>query len=99
MTAIDYAKYADMNAKQLVHLLENAKKQKRKFQAQVKNVDNLIKFLSNKINAQKYDFVEYKKSKSYKLAQEYEKTLTQKEIARLKQELRDEINRNYGNDL
>lgn len=99
MTTIDYAKYTNMSTKQLVHSLENAKKQRRKFQAQVKNADNLIAFLSDKIHTQKYDFVAYEKSGLPELTKKVKKQFTPQELAQLRQELDDEINRDYGDEL
>lgn len=97
---IDYAKYTDMNIKQLVNSLESAKKQKLKFQAQVKSADKLIDFLTAKIKdslkTPKYDFVPYEKSGLPELAREVRKQFSPQELAQLRQELDDEINRDYG---
>lgn len=104
MTAsVDYAKYTNMNIKQLVNSLESAKKKKLKFEAQVSNTDNLIEFLTQKIKdslkAPKYEFVPYEKSGLPELAEKVRKQFTPQELAQLRQELDEEINRDYGDEF
>ena len=104
MTAsVDYAKYTNMNIKQLVNSLESAKKKKQKFEAQISSTDNLIKFLTQKIKdslkAPKYEFVSLEESGLIELAKEVEKQFSPQELAQLRQELDEEINRDYGDEF
>lgn len=104
MTAsVDYAKYTNMTIKQLASSLENAKKKRLKFQAQISNTDNLIEFLTEKIKdslkAPKYDFVPYEKSGLPELTKEVKKQFSPQELAQLRQELDEEINRDYGDEF
>lgn len=105
--AIDYAKYSNMNERQLLNSLLNAEKKEAKLKAELqeklKDSKELIKFLKVKLkeslDSPKYDFIAYEKSQSHKLAKEFESTLSKTRKAELMSELDADINRNYVDEL
>lgn len=100
---IDYDKYSNMTTSQLLNSLESAKKKRVKFQTQANNANALIDFLTDKIRDSlkkpKYDFVPYENSGLPELAKKVKKQFTPKELVRLREELKSEISRDYGDDL
>ena len=55
--------------------------------------------LKEKIDSPRYDFIPYEQSQSYKLAREYESTLSETKKAELMAELEADINKDYGDEL
>lgn len=102
-TSIDYDKYSNMTTSQLLNSLESAKKKRVKFQTQANNANALIDFLTDKIRDSlkkpKYDFVPYEKSGLPELAKKVKKQFAPKELVRLREELKSEISRDYGDEL
>lgn len=103
MTAINYEKYSNMNERQLLNSLLNAEKKETKIKADLQENSNLISFLKaklkEKIDRPRYDFIPYEQSQSYKLAREYESTLSETKKAELMAELEADINKDYGDEL
>lgn len=103
MTAINYEKYSNMNERQLLNSLLNAEKKETKIKADLQENSNLISFLKaklkEKIDRSRYDFIPYEQSQSYKLAREYESTLSETKKAELMAELEADINKDYGDEL
>lgn len=101
--SIDYDKYSNMTTSQLLNSLESAKKKRVKFQTQANSANALIDFLTDKIRDSlkkpKYDFVPYEKSGLPELAKKVKKQFTPKELVQLREELKSEISRDYGDEL
>ncbi len=103
---INYAKYANMTQKQLFNSLESAKKKRAKFQTQANDANALIDFLTDKIkdslntlNVSKNDFISLKDSNLVEKAEVYFNSLSSKEQTKFEKELKDDINRNYDDEL
>ncbi len=107
MQTIDYAKYSNMSERQLLTSLLNAEKKEAKLKAnlqeKIKATSELISFLKTKlkdsIDKPKSNFIDYQKSQSHKLAQEYQAKLTGQQRADLFAELKAEVEASYSNDL
>lgn len=103
MLAINYEKYSNMNERQLLNSLLNAEKKETKIKTDLQENNNLISFLKaklkEKIDRPRYDFIPYEQSQSYKLAREYESTLSETKKAELMAELEADINKDYGDEL
>lgn len=107
MQTIDYAKYSNMNERQLLNSLLNAEKKEAKLKAdlqeKIKATSELISFLKTKlkesIDKPKYNFIDYKKSESHKLAKEYQANLTEQQRADLYAEVKAEVEASYGDEL
>lgn len=103
MQAINYDKYLNMNERQLLNSLLNAEKKETKIKTDLQENSNLISFLKaklkEKIDRPRYDFIPYEQSQSYKLAREYESTLSETKKAELMAELEADINKDYGDEL
>lgn len=103
MLATNYEKYSNMNERQLLNSLLNAEKKETKIKADLQENSNLISFLKaklkEKIDSPRYDFIPYEQSQSYKLAREYESTLSETKKAELMAELEADINKDYGDEL
>lgn len=103
MLAINYEKYSNMNERQLLNSLLNAEKKETKIKTDLQENSNLISFLKaklkEKIDRPRYDFIPYEQSQSYKLAREYESTLSETKKAELMAELEADINKDYGDEL
>lgn len=103
MLAINYEKYSNMNERQLLNSLLNAEKKETKIKTDLQENNNLILFLKaklkEKIDRPKHNFIPYEQSQSYKLAREYESTLSETKKAELMAELEADINKDYGDEL
>lgn len=103
MLAINYEKYSNMNERQLLNSLLNAEKKEAKIKTDLQENNNLILFLKaklkEKIDLPKHNFIPYEQSQSYKLAREYESTLSETKKAELMAELEADINKDYGDEL
>lgn len=103
MLAINYEKYSNMNERQLLNSLLNAEKKETKIKTDLQENSNLISFLKaklkEKIDRPKHNFIPYEQSQSYKLAREYESTLSETKKAELMAELEADINKDYGDEL
>lgn len=107
MLAINYEKYSNMNERQLLNSLLSEEKKQAKIKVELQEKLNisteLIKFLKAKlkesIDSPRYDFIPYEQSQSYKLAREYESTLSETKKAELMAELEADINKDYGDEL
>ena len=103
MQAINYDKYLNMNERQLLNSLLNAEKKETKIKTDLQENSNLISFLKaklkEKIDHPKHNFIPYEQSQSYKLAREYESTLSETKKAELMAELEADINKDYGDEL
>lgn len=103
MLAINYEKYSNMNERQLLNSLLNAEKKETKIKTDLQENNNLILFLKaklkEKIDCPKHNFIPYEQSQSYKLAREYESTLSETKKAELMAELEADINKDYGDEL
>ncbi|MGX3044752.1 hypothetical protein [Helicobacter sp. T3_23-1056] len=102
MTAIDYEKYEDMTKKEIAKSLQKAQKRVQNFSLKIQQEAKLIKYLKSKIKKtpknNKYDFVSLEKSGLIELQKEVEKQFSPQELKQIKQELQEEINRDYDND-
>ncbi len=107
MVAINYEKYSNMTERQLLTSLLNAEKKEIKMKAdlqkKIKANSDLISFLKAKlkerIDKPKYNFIEYEKSQSHKLAKEYINTLSEQEKQELYAEVNAEVNASYNDEL
>lgn len=107
MSAIDYEKYSNMSQRQLLNSLINAEKKEQKLRAEAeKNLNEikaLIKFLKAKmkesLDKPKDDFIPFVESESYKIAKEYEATLSNEQKKAAAERVENLVNRNYGNEL
>ena len=102
---VDYSKYLDMDAKQLLNSLmaleRKEKKYRAKSQAKIKDMQELARFLKSKIkeSLDAPKFVRYVDSQSYKIAREREAKRTPSEQKALKKEINDLIYGDYGDEL
>lgn len=102
---IDYAKYANMNTRQLANALMSVEAREQKFreeaQKKLRDMQELAYFLKTKIkeSLDKPKFVSLKDSGHIEKANKYLNSLTSAEQAKLRQEVDDEMNRDYGNEL
>ena len=103
MQAINYDKYLNMNERQLLNSLLNAEKKETKIKTILQENSDLISFLKAKlkerIDKPKYNFIEYEKSQSHKLAKEYINTLSEQEKQELYAEVNTEVNASYNDEL
>lgn len=107
MVAINYEKYSNMTERQLLTSLLNAEKKEIKMKAdlqkKIKANSDLISFLKAKlkerIDKPKIKFISLKNSGHIEKANKYLNSLTSAEQAKLRQEVDDEINRDYGDEL
>jgi hypothetical protein len=102
---IDYAKYANMNTRQLANALMNVEAREQKFreeaQKKLRDMQELAYFLKTKIkeSLDKPKFISLKDSGHIEKANKYLNSLTSAEQAKLRKEVDDEMNRDYGNEL
>ena len=103
MQAINYDKYLNMNERQLLNSLLNAEKKETKIKTILQENSDLISFLKAKlkerIDKPKLEFISLKNSGHIEKANKYLNSLTSTEQAKLRQEVDDEINRDYGDEL
>lgn len=108
MANINYEKYTRMSQKQLFNSLISAEKKEQdiieRTHRQLSTTRDLIAYLKVRIkegfdSKTKGEFVSLKDSESYKLAMEYKKTLSAKELAQLEWELERDINTDYGDEF
>lgn len=103
MQAINYDKYLNMNERQLLNSLLNAEKKETKIKTILQENSDLISFLKAKlkerIDKPKLEFISLKNSGHIEKANKYLNSLTSAEQAKLRQEVDDEINRDYGDEL
>ncbi|WP_096015725.1 hypothetical protein [Campylobacter lanienae] len=98
MATIDYAKYSNMNERQLLNSLLNAEKKEAKlkaeFQERIKNSTELIKFLkaklNEKLNKERYYTIE--SSPALNTIKKSFENLPKKEQNEIKNELEAELN-------
>lgn len=106
MDIINYAKYENMNRKQLSKHLKKAKKKykklNKKFNKKLKKSNELIEFLMIKIikarSNKKHKFITWEESKSFKIFKEEFAKMSESERAQLIAEVEAQINRNYDDD-
>ena len=106
MGIINYAKYENMNRKQLSKHLKKAKKKykklNKKFNKKLKKSNELIEFLMIKIikarSNKKHKFITWEESKSFKIFKEEFAKMSESERAQLIAEVEAQINRDYGDD-
>lgn len=106
MGIINYAKYENMNRKQLSKHLKKAKKKykkfNKKFNKKLKKSNELIEFLMIKIikarSNKKHKFITWEESKSFKIFKEEFAKMSESERAQLIAEVEAQINRDYDND-
>ena len=102
---IDYAKYANMNTRQLANALMSVEAREQKFreeaQKKLRDMQELAYFLKTKIkeSLDKPKFISLKDSGHIEKANKYLNSLTSAEQAKLRKEVDDEMNRDYGNEL
>ena len=102
---VDYSKYSNMDAKQLINSLMALERKEKKYRAQsqakIKDMQELAHFLKSKIkeNLDSPKFVRYVDSQSYKIAREREAKRTQSEQKTLAKEVNDLIYKDYGDEL
>ena len=95
---VDYAKYANMNARQLVNSLMALERKEKKYreeaQKKILDMQELAYFLKTKIkeSLDSPKFVSYKDSGLHAIALELESKLTPDEIAENDRELQADIN-------
>lgn len=106
MGIINYAKYENMNRKQLSKHLKKAKKKYKKlnkeFNKKLKKSNELIEFLMIKIikarSNKKHKFITWEESKSFKIFREEFAKMSESERAQLIAEIKAQINRDYDDD-
>lgn len=106
MDTINYAKYENMNKKQLSKHLKKAKKKykklNKKFNKKLKKSNELIEFLMIKIikarSNKKHKFITWEESKSFKIFREEFAKMSESERAQLIAEVEAQINRDYDDD-
>ena len=106
MGIINYAKYENMNRKQLSKHLKKAKKKhkklNKKFNKKLKKSNELIEFLMIKIikarSNKKHKFITWEKSKSFKIFREEFAKMSESERAQLIAEVEAQMNRDYDDD-
>lgn len=107
MTTINYEKYNNMTQRQLLNSLINAEKKEQKlkqeFESKMQNSKELVKFLKAKIKESldkpKDDFIPFAESESYKIAKEYEATLSDEQKKAAIERVESLTNRDYDNEL
>ncbi|MBR2163377.1 MAG: hypothetical protein IJ953_00600 [Campylobacter sp.] len=106
MGIINYAKYENMNRKQLSKHLKKAKKKykklNKKFNKKLKKSNELIEFLMIKIikarSNKKHKFITWEESKSFKIFKEEFAKMSESERAQLIAEVEAQTNRDYDDD-
>lgn len=102
MDIINYAKYENMNRKQLSKHLKKAKKKYKKLNKKLKKSNELIEFLMIKIikarSNKKHKFITWEESKSFKIFKEEFAKMSESERAQLIAEVEAQINRDYDDD-
>ena len=106
MDIINYAKYENMNRKQLSKHLKKAKKKhkklNKKFNKKLKKSNELIEFLMIKIikarSNKKHKFITWEESKSFKIFKEEFAKMSESERAQLIAEVEAQMNRDYDDD-
>ena len=106
MGIINYAKYENMNRKQLSKHLKKAKKKHKKlnkeFNKKLKKSNELIEFLMIKIikarSNKKHKFITWEESKSFKIFKEEFAKMSESERAQLIAEVEAQMNRDYDDD-
>lgn len=106
MGIINYAKYENMNRKQLSKHLKKAKKKykklNKKFNKKLKKSNELIEFLMIKIikarSNKKHKFITWEESKSFKIFKEEFAKMSESERAQLIAEVEAQVNRDYDDD-
>lgn len=102
MGIINYAKYENMNRKQLLKHLKKAKKKYKKLNKKLKKSNELIEFLMIKIikarSNKKHKFITWEESKSFKIFKEEFAKMSESERAQLIAEVEAQINRDYDDD-
>ncbi len=106
MDIINYAKYENMNRKQLSKHLKKAKKKykklNKKYNKKLKKSNELIEFLMIKIikarSNKKHKFITWEESKSFKIFKEEFAKMSESERAQLIAEVEAQINRDYDDD-
>ena len=106
MGIINYAKYENMNRKQLSKHLKKAKKKHKKlnkeFNKKLKKSNELIEFLMIKIikarSNKKHKFITWEESKSFKIFKEKFAKKSESERAQLIAEDEAQMNRDYDDD-
>ena len=104
---IDYKKYSNMNERQLLNSLLNARKKEQKIKAEAEKKINetkrLIQFLKAKVKESldkpKQNFEPLKQTESYKQFQKMKAQMTEQEKQELEAELQKEMNRDYSYEL
>ena len=107
MSMIDYKKYSNMNERQLLNSLLNARKKEQKIKAEAEKKINetkeLIQFLKAKVKESldkpKQNFEPLKQTESYKQFQKMKAQMTEQEKQELEAELQKEMNRDYSYEL
>lgn len=102
MGIINYAKYENMNRKQLSKHLKKAKKKYKKLNKKLKKSNELIEFLMIKIikarSNKKHKFITWEESKSFKIFREEFAKMSESERAQLIAEVEAQVNRDYDDD-
>lgn len=106
-TQIDYAKYENMNRRQLLNSLLSAEKKEQKIKAEAERklseTNELIKFLKTKIkkslDSPKNDFLTREQAGLDKIANEVKNQISTQEQEQLKMEIQQEMNKDYSNEL
>lgn len=92
---VDYAKYNNMNARQLVNSLMALERKEEKFRAEIKAIQDTIQYLQSRIQDSfrkpKYNFTPLEKTGLAELANEIKNNIGAEEYAKLKQEVKDEL--------
>lgn len=102
MGIINYAKYENINRKQLSKHLKKAKKKYKKLNKKLKKNNELIEFLMIKIikarSNKKHKFITWEESKSFKIFREEFAKMSESERTQLIAEVEAQINRDYDDD-
>lgn len=104
MATIDYAKYANMDRRQLFNALIIAEKRENEKSKEVQELKKLIVYLKKRVintmqDSEKYEFVTYEEMGLDKVAEEVKKQIPLERQKQLEQEVQEEMNKDYGDEL
>lgn len=103
MATIDYAKYANIGRNELFNLLIKSEKQKEQIEQKSRDLDNLIAFLNaklaNEFEKPKYKFYTAKECGLDKVTQKVMAQFTPQELDEIRQEVKEEMSKDYGDEL
>ncbi len=93
---IDYAKYDNMNTKQLVNSLAHLERKEQKYRTEIKIMQETIQYVQNRIQStfkksKKYNFIPLEKTGLAEIAAEIKNSMNADEYKQLRQEVKNEL--------